>query len=144
MAGTRTGHRPVPLDPTVARALRSSAGRRVGPRTGGDRDVAHDILTDYVDSLHTDLGALGGALTDANEEDVRRVAHRLNSAARTVWAREVAELSARLEVPASTPVDEWGLLRSTAGDLDAASVWVARARLAAPRSRAEISRSGLQ
>ena len=96
--------------------------------TGGDRDVAHVILADYVDSLNTDLVALGSALTDAREEGVRRAAHCIKGAARTVGAHEVAELAARLEALAATTVDDWDLLRSTAGDLDAASARVARAR----------------
>ena len=98
--------------------------------TGGDRDVAHVILADYVDSLNTDLVALGSALTDAREEGVRRAAHCIKGAARTVGAHEVAELAARLEALASTPVDDWDLLRSTARDLDVASARVAHARAA--------------
>ena len=46
-------------------------------------------------------------------------------------AGEVAELATRLEALASRPVDDWDVLRSTAGDLDAASARVARARAAA-------------
>ncbi len=98
--------------------------------TGGDRDVAHVILTDYVDSLNTDLVALGSALTDARGEGVRRAAHSIKGAALTVGAHEVAELAARLEALASTPVDDWDLLRSTARDLDVASARVAHARAA--------------
>ena len=98
--------------------------------TGGDRDVAHVILADYVDSLRTDLVALGLALADARADDVRRVAHRITGAARTVGAHDVAELAARLELLASMPVDDWGPLRATAGELDAASEGVARATAA--------------
>lgn len=47
-------------------------------------DVAHVILADYVDSLTTDLVALGSAMTGAREEGVRRAAHCIKGAARTV------------------------------------------------------------
>jgi HPt (histidine-containing phosphotransfer) domain-containing protein len=98
--------------------------------TGGDRDVASVILADYVDSLNTDMVALTRALTDASEEGVRRVAHCIKGAAQTVGAHEVAELAVRLEALASTPVDDWDLLRSTAGDLAVASARVAHAGVA--------------
>ena len=58
------------------------------------------------------------------------MAHGIKGAASTVGAREVAALAARLEALASPPVDDWDLLRSTAGDLDAASARVARATAA--------------
>ena len=95
--------------------------------TGGDRDGAHVILADYVDSLNTDLVALGSALTDARKEGVRRAAHRISGAARSVGAHEVAEVAARLDALASTPFDDWDLLRSTAGELDLAAARVAHA-----------------
>jgi two-component system sensor histidine kinase EvgS len=64
--------------------------------TGGDCDIAHVILADYVDSLNTDLVSLGSALEDLTEEGVRRAAHCIKGAALTVGAHEVAELAASL------------------------------------------------
>jgi CheY-like chemotaxis protein/HPt (histidine-containing phosphotransfer) domain-containing protein len=98
--------------------------------TGGDRDVADVILADYVDSLNTDLVALGSALTDVREEGVRRAAHCIKGAARAVGAHEVGDLAAHLEALASTPVDDWNLLRSAAGELDVAAARVTHARAA--------------
>jgi signal transduction histidine kinase/CheY-like chemotaxis protein len=98
--------------------------------TGGDRDVADVILADYIDSLNTDLAALRSALADASEEGVRRTAHGIKGAARTVGAHEVAELAARLEALASTSVDDWDVLRSATRDLDLASARVAHATAA--------------
>jgi CheY-like chemotaxis protein/HPt (histidine-containing phosphotransfer) domain-containing protein len=108
-------------------------GATLDELTGGDRGVAHVILADYVDSLTTDVVALGRALTEGREEDVRRAAHCIKGAARTVGALEVAELAARLEILASTPVDDWGPLRSTAGELDVAAARVAHAMAADSR-----------
>jgi len=100
--------------------------------TGGDSGLAAAILLDYVDSLQGDLSALSGALTDASAEEVRRTAHRIKGAGRTVGATEVARLAAGLETAASIPVDDWHLLRSTAENLEVAAAEVARALTAEP------------
>jgi signal transduction histidine kinase/CheY-like chemotaxis protein/HPt (histidine-containing phosphotransfer) domain-containing protein len=110
-----------PADDVIDRAV-------LDELTGGDSDVANVILAEYVDSLDTDLVALGSALSEAWREGVRRAAHGIKGAAQTVGAHEVAELAARLEVLASTPVDDWDRLRSTARDLGLAFARVAHAR----------------
>ncbi len=69
----------------------------------------------------------------ASADDVRRRAHRIKGASRTVGANEVAALAAHLEAPASAGVDDWDVLRATAGDLDAA---VARVTAAVATSNA--------
>ena len=90
-------------------------------------DVAHVILADYVDSLTTDLVALGSALTGAREEGVRRAAHCIKGAARTVGHTKWPSWQPAWRPLASTSVDDWDLLRSTARDLDVASGRVAHA-----------------
>ena len=73
----------------------------------------------------SDLAALRVALVDASADDVRRHAHRIKGASRTVGAHEVATLAARLEAVASTAVDDWLGLRSTAEELELAVARVA-------------------
>ena len=103
--------------------------------TGGDAELAATILLDYVDSLGSDVAAIGVALAAASADDVRLHAHRLKGASRTVGAEQVATLAARLEAAASGGVDDWDALRSTADDLD-----VAVARVAAVVSSPEAAR----
>ncbi len=85
--------------------------------TGGDADLAANILLDYVGSSRSDMDALGAAVGARNQENVRRYAHRLRGASRMVGAERVATLAARLEAAASAGVDDWNLLRSIADDL---------------------------
>ncbi|HEX2048600.1 MAG TPA: ATP-binding protein [Acidimicrobiales bacterium] len=93
--------------------------------TGGDDALAAAILADFVDSSESDLAALRLALAGASADDVRRQAHRIKGASRTVGAHEVATLASRLEAAASAAVEDWGALRSTADDLEAAVTRVA-------------------
>jgi CheY-like chemotaxis protein/HPt (histidine-containing phosphotransfer) domain-containing protein len=94
--------------------------------TGGDDDLAASILVDYIDSSGPDLAALRRALVVASADDVRRHAHRIKGASRTVGAGQVAALAERLETAASTAVDDWQTLRSTADDLELAVARVAK------------------
>ena len=95
--------------------------------TGGDAELAAGVLVDYVESSRSDLAALGVALADSNQDDVRCHAHRLKGAAQTVGATEVIALAARLEATAAAPIDEWQALRVTAEELEAAMNRVAAA-----------------
>ena len=95
--------------------------------TGGDRELAEVLLLDYVDSLHADLAEMSSALEDATAEVVRRTAHRMHGAGRTVGAHEIVTLAARLEDAASTPMEDWDLLRSSADALAAAAARFMRA-----------------
>jgi signal transduction histidine kinase/CheY-like chemotaxis protein/HPt (histidine-containing phosphotransfer) domain-containing protein len=99
--------------------------------TGGDAELAAAILADYLESSGADLAGLRTALSGADAGDVRRHAHRINGASRTVGALEVASLAARLEEAASTAgVEEWDALRAASDDLAEAM-----ARLAASAAR---------
>ena len=105
-------------------------GAMLDELTGGDSELATSILRDYVDSLGSDLDALDAALAESRVDDVRRHAHRIKGAARTVGASQVATLAARVEAAASAGVDDWDAARSTADDL-----YVAAARAAADARR---------
>jgi HPt (histidine-containing phosphotransfer) domain-containing protein len=89
-------------------------------RPGGDADLAAGIMVDYVESLRGDLDTLGAAVAGASRDDVRRNAHRIQGASRTVGAEQVAMLAARLEAAAAGGFDDWDAMRSTADDLDVA------------------------
>ena len=93
--------------------------------TGGDDDLAAAVLVDFVDSSGSDLAALRVALAGASADEVRRQAHRIKGASRTVGARQVAALAAHLEASTSATVDDWGALRTAADDLEAAVARVA-------------------
>ncbi len=101
--------------------------------TDGDHDLAAAILVDYVESTKADLAALDAALADADADEVRRHAHRIKGASRTVGAHQVADLAARLEAAASTSVGEWQDLHATAESLELAVAGLA-ATLAAART----------
>jgi signal transduction histidine kinase/CheY-like chemotaxis protein len=88
--------------------------------TGGDAELADAILADYVESSTSDLAALLAALADENADEVRRHAHRMKGAGQTVGAHAVSALAGRLEAVASTTVEDWHGLRSTAEELELA------------------------
>jgi CheY-like chemotaxis protein/HPt (histidine-containing phosphotransfer) domain-containing protein len=100
---------------------------------GGDRDLATSILADFAESTASDLVSLQDGIAGANAAEVRRHAHRIKGASRTVGAREVATLAARLEAAASSDVHDWRVLRSIGDDLAAA---VTRLEIALADSRA--------
>jgi signal transduction histidine kinase/CheY-like chemotaxis protein/HPt (histidine-containing phosphotransfer) domain-containing protein len=110
----------VPPDGVVDRAV-------LDELTGGDAELADAILLDYVESSSADLVALRAALAARNADDVRRHAHRMRGAGRTVGASRVSTLAADLEAATSTTVEDWHGIRSTVGELEAAVVRVAAA-----------------
>ncbi|MEA2233503.1 MAG: two-component system, NarL family, sensor histidine kinase EvgS, partial [Solirubrobacteraceae bacterium] len=58
--------------------------------TGGDEELNRDIVTRFLQSLGDDLEALRRALRDGDVADLRRHAHRIAGASRTVGAHAVA------------------------------------------------------
>jgi two-component system, NarL family, sensor histidine kinase EvgS len=94
--------------------------------TGGDQELAAAILVDYADTTCSDLAALREAL-DASADEVRRHAHRIKGASRTVGARHVATLAGRIEEMASTAPDDWGALHAAVEELEAGVSRVAAA-----------------
>lgn len=103
--------------------------------TGGDDDLAEAILGDYVDALAVDLAALRASVAESDAGAVRRHAHRINGASRTVGARDVTTVAERLEAAASRSVEDWPSLRSLAAELERVV-----AEVDAALSRATVSR----
>ena len=87
--------------------------------TGGDLELAAAILVDYVDASSSDIAALRDALVEASADDVRRHAHRINGASRTVGAHHVATLAGRIEEMASTASNDWRALHEVLAELEA-------------------------
>ena len=79
--------------------------------TGGDKALGRDIVTRYLQSLGDDLEALWQALRDGDADALRRQAHRIVGASRTVGAHAVAEQAARLEQAAQSSSDATELER---------------------------------
>ena len=65
--------------------------------TGGDLDLGREIVKRYLRSLDQELLELGEAQAARDLERVRRLAHRIAGASRTVGAGAVAETASRLE-----------------------------------------------
>ncbi|WP_205698327.1 ATP-binding protein [Conexibacter sp. SYSU D00693] len=85
---------PVPVAPPVAPDLDASALHEL---TAGDEDLAGRVLADYAEAVRQDLAELRAALVVPDPEAVRRSAHRVAGASRTVGAWAVADAAAALE-----------------------------------------------
>jgi two-component system sensor histidine kinase EvgS len=79
--------------------------------TGGDEQLNRDIVTRYLQSLGDDLEALWQALRDGDAGTLRRQAHRIAGASRTVGAHAVAAQATRLEQAAQSTQDSAELER---------------------------------
>ena len=79
--------------------------------TGGDQALNRDIVTRYLQSLGDDLEALWEALRDGDADALRRQAHRIAGASRTVGAHAVAAQATRLEQAAQSTQDGGELAR---------------------------------
>ena len=95
--------------------------------TGGDRELSAAILRDFLDSTATDLARIEDALASGDADEVRRQAHRVKGAARTVGAREVAALAERLESDAAADGVDLDGLRHVQARLAAGAASIARA-----------------
>ena len=89
--------------------------------TGGDAELAASLVEDFFETSRSDLGALRDALNARDGDDVRRQAHRIKGAARTVGARGIASLAERLEAAAAAHAedksDDWDELDQLANRL---------------------------
>jgi signal transduction histidine kinase/CheY-like chemotaxis protein/HPt (histidine-containing phosphotransfer) domain-containing protein len=83
--------------------------------TGGDEQLGREILTRYLESLGDDLDALWRALRDGDVSRLRRHAHQIAGASRTVGAHAVAAEASRLERAAQTTDDPAELERIAEG-----------------------------
>jgi signal transduction histidine kinase/CheY-like chemotaxis protein/HPt (histidine-containing phosphotransfer) domain-containing protein len=88
--------------------------------TGGDEALNRDIVTRYLQSLSDDLDALWESLRDGDVSGLRRHAHRIAGASRTVGAHAVAEEASRLEHAAQS-TDDGAELRRLAQALRASA-----------------------
>ncbi|MEV4421409.1 ATP-binding protein [Patulibacter sp. NPDC049589] len=65
--------------------------------TEGDVELEELLLRTYAESMREDLAAAERALEDADRDGLRRVAHQVVGASRTVGARRVADAALRLQ-----------------------------------------------
>jgi two-component system sensor histidine kinase EvgS len=79
--------------------------------TGGDEQLNRDIVSRYLESLGSDLEALWQALRAGDVGALRRRAHQIAGASRTVGAHAVAEQASRLEHAADDARDSGELER---------------------------------
>ena len=103
--------------------------------TGGDVELAAAILVDYVDASRSDVAALRDAVAEASADAVRRHAHRIKGASRTVGAHHVATLAGRIEETASLAVDDWSGLHAAVEELEVAASRLAAALTSQPAAR---------
>jgi signal transduction histidine kinase/DNA-binding NarL/FixJ family response regulator len=97
-----------PVAPVAGPAIDESA---LDELTGGDEALNRDIVTRYLQALGDDLEAVWEALRDGDADALRRQAHRIVGASRTVGAHAVAEQAARLERAAQSSHDRAELER---------------------------------
>jgi signal transduction histidine kinase/CheY-like chemotaxis protein/HPt (histidine-containing phosphotransfer) domain-containing protein len=83
--------------------------------TGGDEQLGQEIVTRYLESLDEDLDALWRALRDGDVSLLRRHAHQIAGASRTVGAHAVADEASRLERAAEHADDNAVLERLAEG-----------------------------
>jgi signal transduction histidine kinase/CheY-like chemotaxis protein/HPt (histidine-containing phosphotransfer) domain-containing protein len=74
--------------------------------TGGDAQLAAEVLDDFVDTTRADLGALGDAVAARELDDVRRLAHRVRGAARAVGAGTLGDVAHQTESLAALGSDD--------------------------------------
>ena len=87
--------------------------------TGGDPEFAAEVMLDFVETTRADIEALQVALIADDLDVVRRQAHRVKGASRTVGARRLAHLAEELESLAGDDGDR-SEMRRLADDLLAA------------------------
>jgi CheY-like chemotaxis protein/HPt (histidine-containing phosphotransfer) domain-containing protein len=80
--------------------------------TGGDLELATTLLGDFIESTRNDLAALHESVVARDPEQIRRHAHRMKGASRTVGAHPLTEISQQLEHLAVHGVGDWDRLRA--------------------------------
>ena len=121
VATGETGADPTPPRPAAARARPSAGGVIRGAplfqELGGEVDVLHEVVDAYVTETLENLRRLPGLIASGASDDVRRLAHTLKGAMRSLGATDAARESFALEELAR------------AGDLTAASAVLQRVDL---------------
>ena len=110
-----------PIDPSVLEEL-----------TGGDAELAADVLDEFITTTRADLGGLADAIAARALDDVRRLAHRVKGAARAVGAQPTADVGQQVESLAALGAQEWERYEALCGDLAQALEAVATAVAAPP------------
>ncbi|MEV4420409.1 ATP-binding protein [Patulibacter sp. NPDC049589] len=110
--GTRrsgaAGDAPVgPVDPSVLEEL-----------TGGDAELAADVLAEFLATTRDDLEALRGFVDGRAASDVRGRAHRVRGAGRAVGAQGLADVAQQLESLAALGSGEWDRYEALLADLE--------------------------
>ena len=93
VAGTVGGEA---IDPSVLEEL-----------TGGDAELAAEVLDEFLTTTRADIEALGEAGAAHGADDVRRLAHRIRGAARAVGAQGLADVAQRAESLAALGSADW-------------------------------------
>jgi signal transduction histidine kinase/CheY-like chemotaxis protein len=88
--------------------------------TGGDAELAADVLDEFVTTTRGDLDALGGSCARHELDDVRQKAHRIRGAARAVGAQRLADVAQQMESLAALGSEDWERLQALRGELAAA------------------------
>ena len=86
---------------------------------GGDRSVAQEVMRDFVAVDTEDRRALAAAVAAGDPAEVRRRAHRINGAARSIGADEYARCAAVLEqgAPGTDTASAIAVLERCASDI---------------------------
>ena len=95
-----------PIDPSVLEEL-----------TGGDAELAAEVLDEFITTTRGDLRGLGDALAARELDDVRRLAHRIKGAARAVGAQPTADVGQQIESLAALGGEEWERYEVLHGEL---------------------------
>ena len=108
--------------PPVAGAV---AGEAIDPSvleelTGGDAQLAAEVLDEFLTTTRADIVALGEASAAHASEDIRRLAHRIRGAARAVGAQPLAEVAQRAESLAALGSADWHRFELLGEELSAA------------------------
>ncbi len=111
----------VAIDPSVLEQL-----------TGGDAELAAEVLDEFITTTRADLGGLADAIAARKLDDVRRLAHRVKGAARAVGAQPTADVGQQLESLAALGAEEWDCCETLCGELAQALDAVAAAVAARP------------
>ncbi len=87
---------PGPIDPAVLEEL-----------TGGDAELAADVLGEFLTTSREDLRGLREAIDGRELDDARRRAHRVRGAARAVGTARLAEAAGQVESLAALGSCDW-------------------------------------
>ena len=109
-------------EPEQPAAVAPAAGAAIDPSvleemTGGDAQLAADVLDEFVSATRADLRALGEAIAARERDDARRLAHRVRGAARAVGAGPLADVAQQTESLAALGSDDWERFEVLRGEL---------------------------